>query len=232
MPGRAGVRGDGRGDGGRRPTWLRQRVATPRGAQSSGQRQPIEVSGQLRFRGGAQPQGLELGSVEPEPPPPNTFPRNPSPTASLTNDSRAPRLRRRQRRAAVHQRRRPRSSCTEAGACRDGDAGGAGGAGRRRGRGGPLLGCARRIEERTRVSPRHRRREPFPGPVPSRVAPSRRSPKARGTHAWPRREPRPPRRTRPCPTARGRAASACALVAKVAVRVSQVREAFRNAPQS
>ena len=125
---------------------VRQRVDERlRGAQSSGQRQPIEVSGQLRFRGALNPRDSSSEEVSRSRDASNTFPRNPSPTASLTNDS--------ARRACADvsgvppstRRRRPRSSCTEAGACRDGDAGGAGGAGRRRGRGGPLLGCARRI---------------------------------------------------------------------------------------
>ena len=166
-----------------------------------------KLAGSSGFGGALNPRDSSSEEVSRSRDASNTFPRNPSPTASLTNDS--------ARRACADvsgvppstRRRRPRSSCTEAGACRDGDAGGVPEA--RDGDAG--AGTAPRMRSPhprrgLRVSPRHRRREPFPGPVPSRVAPSRRSPKARGTHAWPRREPRPPRRTRPCPTARGRAA--------------------------
>ena len=189
---------------------VRQRVDERlRGAQSSGQRQPIEVSGQLRFRGGAQPQGLELGRGEPEPRRVEHVSQKPVPHRLLDQRLRAPRLRRRQRRAAVHQAPQAQELLHRSGRVPRRRRGGGC---RRRGTEtrarGTAPGCARRI--RGEDSESRRRGIVDASRFRARCRVGWRLlgglQKRGGTHAWPRREPRPPRRTRPCPTARGRAA--------------------------
>ena len=192
-----------------------------------------KLAGSSGFGGALNPRDSSSEEVSRSRDASNTFPRNPSPTASLTNDS--------ARRACADvsgvppstRRRRPRSSCTEAGACRDGDAGGVpeardgdAGAGDRS---SDALAAS---EERTPSLAAASSTRAVSGPG----AESGGAFSAVSKSAGDARVASPGASTAsadaPMPHRPWTGGSVCALVAKVAVRVSQVREAFRNAPQS